>query len=329
MRASRRRSLAGLASLAALGLAGAAPALHAQQAFPSQPIRMVIPFPPGGPTDLVSRVLGEAVSAQVGQPVVADNKPGANANIGAEIVAGAPPDGYTILYNTSSLALSRVLYSRLNYDALADFAPVVLTAVVPLVLVVHPSVPARDVAEFVDYARKNAGKLSYGSASNGNVTHLAAYQFLHANGLEATHVPYRGSAPALVDLVGGQVQFMTDTVNSALPYIRDGRLRALAVTSAKRSSVLPDVPTLQEAGMADFEAGAWQGVVVPAKTPAEVIERLNAEFNKALKDPEVLKKLAAQGAEPLGSTPQQYGEYLRREIERWGEVAKATGVKLD
>jgi tripartite-type tricarboxylate transporter receptor subunit TctC len=313
----------------ALGIAAlAAPALHAQ-AWPSQPIRMVIPFPPGGPTDLVSRVLAEALSTQLGQSVIADNKPGANANIGAQIVARAPADGYTLMYNTSSLALSRVLYSKLSYDALTDFAPVVLTAVVPLVLVVHPSLPVNNVAEFIAYLKKNAGKLSYGSASNGNVTHLAAFQFLHVNNLEATHVPYKGSAPALVDLVGGQVQFMTDTINSALPYIRDGRLRALAVTSAKGSSVLPDVPTLQEAGMAGFEAGAWQGVVVPAETPKPIVERLNAELNKALKDPEVLKKLAAQGAEPLGSTPEEYGAYLRSEIKRWGELAEATGVKLD
>lgn len=315
---------------AALGIAAlAVPALKAQGSWPDQPIRMVIPFPPGGPTDLVSRVLADALAAQVGQSVIADNKPGANANIGAQLVARAPADGYTLLYNTSSLALSRVLYSKLSYDALADFAPVVLTAVVPLVLVVHPSLPVNNVAEFIDYAKKNAGKLSYGSASNGNVTHLAAFQFLHMNSLEAAHVPYKGSAPALVDLVGGQVQFMTDTINSALPYIRDGRLRALAVTSAKRSSVLPDVPTLQEAGMAGFEAGAWQGVVVPSATPKPIVDRLNAELNKALKDPDVLKKLAAQGAEPLGSTPEEYGAYLRSEIERWGELAKVTGVKLD
>jgi tripartite-type tricarboxylate transporter receptor subunit TctC len=325
MKTTRRRLL----KSAALGIAAlAAPTLHAE-AWPSQPIRMVIPFPPGGPTDLVGRVLAEALSMQLGQSVIADNKPGANANIGAQIVARAPADGYTLMYNTSSLALSRVLYSKLSYDALTDFTPVVLTAVIPLVLVVHPSLPVNNVAEFIDHVKKNAGKLSYASASNGNVTHLAAFQFLHLNGLEATHVPYKGSAPALVDVVGGQVQFMTDTINSALPYIRDGRLRALAVTSAKRSSVLPEVPTLREAGMAGFEAGAWQGVVVPADTPQAVVERLNTELNKALKDPEVLKKLAAQGAEPLGSTPEEYGAYLRSEIKRWGELAEATGVKLD
>ena len=261
--------------------------------------------------------------------MIVENKPGANANIAAELVARAPADGYTFMYNTSSLALSAVLYSKLNYDALKDFAPVALTAVVPMVLVVHPSVPAKTVPEFIDLLKKNPGKMVYGSAGNGNVTHLGAFQFLQANGLSATHVPYKGSSPALVDLAGGQTQFMTDTINSALPYIRDGRMRALAVTSAKRSPVLPDVPTLQESGMAGFEVGAWQGVVMPAKTPPEIVNKLNAEITKALKNPAVLEKLAAQGAQPLGSTPEQYGAYLRSEIQRWGEVAKATGAKLD
>jgi tripartite-type tricarboxylate transporter receptor subunit TctC len=319
-----------LLKLAAIGLAaGAAPALHAQTAWPTQPVRMVIPFPPGGPTDLVGRVIAQALSEQLGQNVIVENKPGANANIAAELVARAPADGYTFMYNTSSLALSAVLYSKLNYDALKDFAPVALTAVVPMVLVVHPSVPAKTVPEFIDHLKKNPGKLVYGSAGNGNVTHLGAFQFLQANGLSATHVPYKGSSPALVDLAGGQTQFMTDTINSALPYIRDGRLRALAVTSARRSPVLPDVPTLQESGMAGFEVGAWQGVVMPAKTPPEIVNKLNAEITKALKNPAVLEKLAAQGAQPLGSTPEQYGAYLRSEIQRWGEVAKATGAKLD
>ena len=319
-----------LLKLAAIGLAaGAAPALHAQTAWPTQPVRMVIPFPPGGPTDLVGRVIAQALSEQLGQNVIVENKPGANANIAAELVARAPADGYTFIYNTSSLALSAVLYSKLNYDALKDFAPVALTAVVPMVLVVHPSVPAKTVPEFIDLLKKNPGKLVYGSAGNGNVTPLGAFQFLQANGLSATHVPYKGSSPALVDLAGGQTQFMTDTINSALPYIRDGRMRALAVTSAKRSPVLPDVPTLQESGMAGFEVGAWQGVVMPAKTPPEIVNKLNAEITKALKNPAVLEKLAAQGAQPLGSTPEQYGAYLRSEIQRWGEVAKATGAKLD
>lgn len=319
-----------LLKLAAIGLAaGAAPALHAQTAWPTQPVRMVIPFPPGGPTDLVGRVLAQALSEQLGQNVIVENKPGANANIAAELVARAPADGYTFMYNTSSLALSAVLYSKLNYDALKDFAPVALTAVVPMVLVVHPSVPAKTVPEFIDLLKKNPGKMVYGSADNGNVTHLGAFQFLQANGLSATHVPYKGSSPALVDLAGGQTQFMTDTINSALPYIRDGRMRALAVTSAKRSPVLPDVPTLQESGMAGFEVGAWQGVVMPAKTPPEIVNKLNAEITKALKNPAVLEKLAAQGAQPLGSTPEQYGAYLRSEIQRWGAVAKATGAKLD
>ena len=322
-----------LLKFTALGLglgavAVAAPALHAQAAWPEQPIRMVIPFPPGGPTDLVSRVLGEALSAQVGQSVIADNKPGANANIGAEIVARAPADGYTLLYNTSSLALSRVLYSKLKYDALTDFAPVALTAVVPLVLVVHPSLPVKNVAEFIDYAKKNAGKLSYGSASNGNVTHLAAFQFLHVNSLDATHIPYKGSAPALVDLVGGQVQFMTDTINSALPYIRDGRLRALGVLSAKRVASLPDVPTIAET-VPGYELTNWFGLVAPAATPKDLLAKISADVSKALQDQGLRDKITALSAAVVGDTPEQFGATMRADSEKWARVIREAGIKAE
>ncbi len=324
--ASRRELL----KLGAAGLAATvvSPAVRGQ-AWPSQPIRLVVPFPPGGPTDLVGRVLAREMSRTLGQNVVVENRPGANANIGAELVARAPADGYTLLYNTASLALNAVLYNRLNYDPLADFAPVVLTGIVPHVLVVNPSLPVKTVAEFIDHARKNPGKLTYGSAGNGNITHMGAYRFLHAQGIDAVHVPYKGSAPALFDVVAGQTHFMTDAINSALPYIRDGRLRALSLSAMKRSSLLPDVPTLRESGLPGFEVGGWQGIVVPAKTPASIVQRLNAEVNALLEDPEVRKTLAAQGAEPLGSTPAEYGAYIRGEIERWGAVARAIGVKLD
>jgi tripartite-type tricarboxylate transporter receptor subunit TctC len=237
-----RRWIIGL-GLVLMGLVGGA---LAAASYPDKPIRLVLAFPPGGPTDLVARVLAQRLSEQLGQPVLVDNRPGANGNIAAEMVARAPADGYTLFYNTSAVALSPALYKKLSYDVRTDFAPVALTAVIPLVLVVHPSLPVQNVAEFLAYVKARPGQLTYGSAGNGNVTHLGAFLLLHAKGLEAAHAPYKGSAPALTDLVGGQVQFMTDTVNSSLGFIKDQRLRALAVTSLKRTAVLPQVPTLNE-----------------------------------------------------------------------------------
>ena len=297
--------------------------------FPDKPIRMVLPFPPGGPTDLVARVLAQKMSDQMGQQVVIDNKPGANGNIAAELVAKAPADGYTLLYNTSSIALSATLYKKLNYDVKTDFAPIALTAVIPLVLMVHPSVPVNNLQEFVQHVKANPGKVSYGSAGNGNITHLGAYLLLQQKGLQANHIPYKGSIPALTDLVGGQTQFMTDTVNSALPFIKDNKLRAIAVTSLKRTQVLPQIPTLHELGMPQFEVGAWQGILAPAKTPADVVARLNTELNKALSAPDVKAKLAVQGADPLGSTPAEYGLYIRSEIDRFANVIRQSGVTLE
>ena len=324
LRISRRVAIATLASagLTSIGV-------QAQTAFPSKPISMIVPFPPGGPTDLVARVIAQKMSESMGQPVVIDNRGGANGNLGAMMAVKAPADGYTLLYNTSSITLSPALYKSLSYDVKRDLAPVALTAVVPLALVVSLSVPANTVKEFIAYAKANPGKLSYGSAGNGNVTHLGAFQFVQANGIDAVHIPYKGSAPADVDLVGGQIQFMTDTVNSVMPFVRDKRLRMLAVTTSKRMSLFPDVPTLAESGMPGFEVGAWQGVMVPANTPKPIIQRLNNEVMKALQTPEVRQKLALQGAEPLGSTPEAYAEYVQKELIRWALVVKQTGVTLE
>ena len=318
-----RRTLLGLAAAACLPLAAWA------QAYPSKPITLLVPFPPGGPTDLVARVLAKKMSEQMGQSIVIDNKPGANGNIAAVAAAKAPADGYTVLYNTSSITLSPALYKNLAYDVQRDLAPVALTAVVPLALVVNPGVPVNNVREFIAYAKANPGKLSYGSAGNGNVTHLAAFQLVRHHDIDATHVPYRGSAPADVDLVAGQIQFMTDTINSVMPFVKDKRLKLLAVTTSQRMSLFPDVPTLSETVMPGFEAGAWQGIMLPANTPKAVVQRLNAEINKALQSAEVKEKLALQGAEPLGSTPEEYGAYVKKELARWAAVVKATGVTLE
>lgn len=301
----------------------------AQPVFPSKPITMIVPFPPGGPTDLVARVVAQKMSESLGQTVVVDNRGGANGNLGALAAAKAAADGYTLLYNTSSITLSPALYKNLSYDVQRDLAPVALVAVVPLALVVNSNVPANTVKEFIAYAKANPGKLSYGSAGNGNVTHLGAFQFIQANAIDAVHIPYKGSAPADVDLVGGQIQFMTDTINSVMAFVRDKRLKLLAVTSAKRISLFPDVPTLSESGMPGFEVGAWQGLMVPANTPTPIIRRLNAEVLKALQSTDVRQKLALQGAEPLGSTPEEYGAYVQKELTRWAAVVKQTGVTLE
>lgn len=314
---------AGLAILALGGATGAC------AAWPERPITMVVPFPPGGPTDLVARVLAKQLTEQLGQTVLVENKGGANGNIGMQYAAAAKPDGYTVLYNTSSIALSPNLYRSLAFDPVKDFTPVSSTAVIPLVLLVHPSVPADSAQAFADYARRHPGKLSYGSAGAGNVTHLGALLLLRSLDIDAVHVPYRGSAPAMTDLVGGQVQMMTNTLNDSLGFIREGKLRALAVTSAARSAQLPDVPTVAETVAPGFEMGAWQGVVAPAGTPAPVIKRLNTEILRALQSPEMQKQLKAQGAQALGSTPQEYGAYIQSEIKRWGEVVKDANVKLD
>ena len=297
------------------------------QAWPSKPIRMIIAFPPGGPTDLVSRVLAQRLSEQLGQQVIVDNKPGAGGNIAAEMSAKAAPDGSTVFYNTSAIVIGPALYGKVNYDTLKDFAPVALTASVPLVLVVNPQLPAKSVKEFLDVAKTRSGALNYSSSGTGTITHLASAMLSTQAGVQTQHIPYKGSAPGLVDLVAGQTQFMIDTMNTVLPYVRDNRLRALAVTSSKRSALMPDLPTMAEAGVAGFEAAAWQGIVVPVGTPADIVQKLNTEVNKALQNPDLRARLAAQGADILGGTSAEYAAYLRAEMPRWAKAVKDSGAK--
>ena len=314
-----------VATLLLLGMSGA---LWAQN-WPTKPIRMIIAFPPGGPTDLVSRVLAQRLSEQLGQQVIVDNKPGAGGNIAAELSAKAAPDGYTVFYNTSAIVIGPALYGKVNFDPLKDFAPVALTASVPLVLVVNPQLPARSVKEFLDLAKSRAGALNYSSSGTGTITHLASAMMSTQMGLQTQHIPYKGSAPGLVDLVAGQTQFMIDTMNTVLPYARDNRLRGLAVTGSKRSALMPELPTLAESGMPGFEAAAWQGIVVPTGTPADIIQKLNVEVNKALAHPDVRSRLAAQGADILGGSPAEYAAYLRTEIPRWAKAVKDSGAKAE
>ena len=315
------------ASIAFMALLGAG-AVSAQ-AWPAKSVRMIVAFPPGGPTDIIARAIAQKLSEQLGQQFVIDNKPGAGGNIGADLAAKAAPDGYTVFYNTSAIVIGPALYGKVSYDTLKDFAPVVLAAAVPMVLVVNPTLPVKTVKEFVDYAKTKPGQLNYSSSGTGTITHLASAMIASQTGIQMQHIAYKGSAPGLVDLAAGQTQSMTDTINTALPYIRDGRLRAIAVTSLKRSSVLPEVPSLHEAGLTGFDAAAWQGIVVPAGTPVEIISRLNAEVNKVLALPDVRAKLAAQGADAFGGTPAEYAAYIRAEMPRWAKAIKESGAKAE
>lgn len=325
-----KTSALGASWLAAPLLAGSmASTALAQAGWPTKPVRMVIAFPPGGPTDIVSRIIASELARLLGQQVVVENRPGAGGNLGAEQVARAAADGYTIFYNTSAITIAPALYSKLNYDPLKDFAAVGLAATVPLVLVINPQVPAKNLREFVDWAKARKGQINFGSSGAGTITHLAAAQLAKDAGFSATHVPYKGSAPGMLDLASGQVQFMVDTINSTLPMIRDGRLRALAVATSKRSSVLPELPTIAESLIPGFEMSAWQGIVVPNGTPASIISRLNTELQKVLASPEVRSKLLASGTEILGGSPEQYSLYIQQELKRFAQLAREAGARID
>jgi tripartite-type tricarboxylate transporter receptor subunit TctC len=324
-RITRRGALAGMGGLALTPATGRAQS----PGYPTRPIKILVPFPPGGPTDLVARVIAEAMSSDLKQPVVIDNRPGANGNVAVEAVSRSEPDGYTLVYNTSAVAISPALYPKLGYDIEKDLAPIALTATVPLVLIVHPGIPATNVKEFIDYARSKPGELSYASTGIGSVTHLGAALFQSANGIKAVHVPFRGSAPALTALSGSHVHFMTDTVNSSYPLINGGQIRGLAVLGSKRVPVVPGLPTLEESGLRDFEIGAWQGLMAPKGTPSAIVDRLNASVLKALEDASVKEKLAIQGATILGSTPEQYRDYILAEVKRWGPVVRDSGAKAE
>lgn len=317
-----------LPALLAAVCAGAAQAQSAA-GYPAKPIRIINPFPPGGATDIIARVIAQKLTEQMGQPVIVESKAGANGNIAHEFVARALPDGYTLLYNTSSIALSPALYKKLPYDVRTDFAPVILTTAVPLLLAVSPALPVNDIREFVALMKAKPNALSHGSAGIGNITHLAPFLFMQNQGLSATHVPYKGSGPSVVALMAGEIDFNMEPLAVGLPYAKDKRIRAIAVTGLKRVPVLPDVPTLSESIMPGFEVGAWQGILAPAKTPPEIVNRLNAEVTKALATAEVREKLQANGAELRGSTPAEYAAYLKAEVERWEKVVRASGVQFD
>jgi len=313
-------------ALTALALVGGQ-AAFAQDTYPSKPIRIIIGFAAGGGTDLVLRSIATRLSASMGVPVIVDNRPGANGNIAGDAVAKAAADGYTLLYNTSSMVLSPHMYAKLSYDHTRDLTPIALTANIPLVLAAYTGVPAQTPQEWVAYLKANPGKISFASAGIGNVTHLAAERILQSVGARAVHVPYKSEAPAIPDLVGGQVQFYVGTANAIIPQVKNKRLKGIAVGSMKRMDAIPDVPTLAETIMPGVELGAWSGVMAPANTPPAIVARLNAELNKVLQEPELRAKITETGAEVRGSTVEQYAAFIKSESERWGQAVRAAGLK--
>ena len=300
-----------------------------QTDWPNKPVLLLLGFPPGGPNDLVARALAQRLSEQLKQQFVVENRPGANGNIAASAVARAAPDGYTFLYNSSSLALSPALYRKNPVDPLHDLLPVNGTATLPLVCIVASSFPANNFAEWAAQLRANPGKFNYGSPGVGNLAHVAAAMILKANGLNAVHAPYKGSSEALQGLIGGSTHFQLDSVNSPLTLIKGGRIKPLFVTSAQRSPVLPDVPTLAESGAQNIEATAWQGVMAPAKTPAPIVQRLAAEIVKAMASSEMKTALAAQGAYAIASTPERYAAFFADEMDRFKKTVDDLGLKIE
>lgn len=300
------------------------------QSYPTKAVRLVVGFPPGGSTDIMARLIAPGLSESFRQQFVVDNRPGANSNIAAELVARAPADGYTLIVVSASFSTNVSLYPKMGYHPLRDFAPITRIAAVHNVLLVHPTVPAKTVKQFVALAKAKRGEIVFASSGSGSTSHLAAELLkTSVGGLDTVHVPYKGVAPALVDLIGGQVHALVSTMPSATPHIRSGRVRALAVASAQRARTMPDIPTFQEAGFPGFEASAWNAVLAPAGAPDEIVRRLNAAIVKIVRTPEVSERLAAQGAEPVGDTPEQFGKYLEAEVVKWAKVVKASGAKLD
>jgi tripartite-type tricarboxylate transporter receptor subunit TctC len=312
-----------IAVLAAL----AVPSLAGAQGYPTKPVRFIVPFAPGGSTDIIGRTVAQKLTELWGQTVIVDNRPGGSTVIGTDLVAKSPPDGHTLLVTPAPFTIVPSLIAKLPYDPAKDFEPITLINTTPLVVVVHPGVPAKSVKELIALAKAKPGALNYGSSGAGGSNHLAGELFNAMAGVKTVHIPYKGNAPALTDLLGGHVDLVYNGLTSALPFIKSGKLRALAVTSLNRSGALPDVPTLDEAGLKGFQAVAWNGLTAPARTPQAVVAKVNADVMKIMKSPELAERLKAEGSDPVGSTPERYAAFLREEIAKWGKVIKAAGIK--
>ena len=321
-------------TLALLGSLVAVSASHAHAAdapnYPNRPVRFIMPYPVGGTIDMSGRAVAQSASESLGQQVVVDNRTGAGGTLGTEIAAKSPPDGYTIVMGgTGTLAVSPGLGRKLGYDPLVDFAPITLLATTPYVLVAHPSVPATSIRELVNLAKAQPGRLNYASGGSGSAPHLVGEMFKTRAGINVVHIPYKGSSPAKIDLVAGRVQFFFTGIPPVLSEIRNGTLRALGVTSAKRSVSLPEVPAIAESGVAGFDVSPWFGVLAPAKTPAPAVERLNQEMVKALRNPTLRERLVRDGVDPVGSTPKEFGAFVRSEMTKWARAVKESGARVE
>ena len=299
------------------------------QTYPPKPVRMVVPFPAGGGIDTVARILAPKLSEGLGQPVVIDNRVGASGTVGTELVAKSPADGHTLLATFASHAQNASLYPKLGYDTVKDFAPITLIATVPNILVVNPALPVKTVKDLIALAKKRPGEILYASIGNGTPAHLSAELFNNMAGIKMTHVAYKGAAPSIVALISGETQLTFTTVLVAMPHVKSGRLRALGVCSLKRSPVLPDLPTIDEAGVKGYESNAWYGLLGPAKTPPAIVEQLNRETLKVLQMPDVRDNLKNQGAEPVGDSPREFAAVIVQEIDKWRKVVEAAGIKAD
>jgi len=318
--------------LTALALAMACVSAYAQSAsaqnYPAKAVRIVVGYPPGGPTDVLARIVAQKLTESWGQQVLVDNRPGASGMIGAEVTVRAAPDGYTLLMVPVTYAVTPSLYRKMNYDAVKDLAPVAQVAAAPFILVVHPTLPVKTVKDLIVLARSRPGQLNYASASTGGMPHLAGELFNTMTGVKMAHIPYKGAAPATTDLLSGQVSLMFNNMLSAMPHVKNNRLRAIAVTSTKRSAAVPELPTIAET-VAGYEASGWYAALAPAATPRELITRLNNDMNRVMKMPDVTQRLAGDGVEAVGTTAEQFGRYLQQEIVKWGKVVITSGAKVD
>lgn len=311
------------------GLLGAAISTAAGATYPDRPLRLIVPYAPGGGTDLTSRLIARRLGDSFSQQVIVDNRAGGASNIGCEIAARSAPDGYTLLTAGISFSINVSIFAKLNYDPVKDFDPVSLVATVPLIAVVHPSVPATTIAELIALAKAKPGALNYASGGTGTANHIAGELFKYMTGTDIVHVPYKGGGPAIADVIGGQVQLLFNTMTSTVGFMNSGKLRALAVTGKQRSPGVPTLPTVAEAGVPGFDVGAWFGVVVPHGTPRALVNKLNAEIVRITRLPEAREQFTAQGAEPVGSTPEEFGRHLRTEIDKWAKVAKAAKMRAE
>ncbi|MBY0267889.1 MAG: tripartite tricarboxylate transporter substrate binding protein [Burkholderiales bacterium] len=310
-------------------VAAASPQAFAATAFPTKPVRIIVAYTPAGTTDILARAVGQKMGEAWGQPVIVDNRPGAAGNIGTELAARSIADGHSLLMGTAGThGINVSLYRKLGWHPVKDFAPVSLVAMVPNIMVVNMSLPVKNVREFVAYAKTNVGKLSYGSPGNGSTAHLSVELFKSMTGISMVHIPYKGSAGVLTDVMAGQIAVTIDNMPPYLPQVRAGKIRALAVSTGKRSSAMPDLPTIAEAGVAGYESGAWFGLLAPAGTPKAVVSKLSAETARILKLPDVSKRISELGAEPVGSTPEQFAELIKTEIAKWAKVIKDANVEL-